>query len=228
MSRVVAIAGAKGSPGCSFLAVALARRLADSRVPTLLLDADAEGGGVAAALDIGPCEVNKTDSADTLAMEIVQDLSFAETGPAGVEAFDSFAWLAAARQRYQAVLIDLGHSTGAMQRQLAAASDWLLWVVVPDRSGLQRADAAMAKGVLGAANVGLIFNRVRRGCLEGAEDALGSRHRLPLLARFSADQQVADRMAGGLAVHRLWSLRRPLRELARTIQLEVGATPPWR
>ena len=228
MNRVVAIAGAKGSPGCSFLAVALARRLADNHVSTLLLDADAEGGGVAAALDLGPGELNQTDSVDAPPMEVAQDLSFAEIGHLRVEAFDSFLWLAGARVRYQAVLVDLGHSTGAMQRQLSAAADWLLWVVVPDRSGLQRADAAIATGVLGAASAGLIFNRVRRGCLEGAEDALCGRHQLPVLARFGADSQVADRMAGGLAVHRLWSLRRPLRELARSTKLEAGATPRWR
>lgn|SRR5487761_242897 len=229
MSRVIAIAGAKGSPGCSFLAVALARRLAESHVSTLLLDADAEGGGVAAVLDLGSGDVNKTGSADPPPMEVEADLWFAELGDASGEAFDSFRRLADARARHQAVIVDLGHSTEAMQRQLSAAADWLLWVVVPDRSGLQRADAAMATGVLGAANAGLVFNRVGRGCLEGAEDALCSRHQLRVLARFTADRQVADRMAGGRAVHRLWSLRRPLRELARSIQLEAGeAVPAWR
>ena len=229
MSRVVAIAGAKGSPGCSFLAVALARRSADSHVSTLLLDADAEGGGVAAALDLGPRDVNTTDSVDTPPMEVERGLLFAEIGHLGGEALDTFRWLADARARHQAVIIDLGHSTGAMQRQLSAAADWLLWVVVPDRSGLQRADAAMATGVLGAANAGLIFNRVRRGCLEGAEAALCSRHQLTVLGRFTADRRVASRMAAGLAVHRLWSLRRPLRELARSIQLEAGAAAwAWR
>ncbi|HVC76098.1 MAG TPA: hypothetical protein VND96_06215 [Candidatus Micrarchaeaceae archaeon] len=226
---MIAIAGAKGSPGCSFLAVALARRAAESHVSTLLLDADAEGGGVAAVLDLGSSDMKNTDSVDAPPIEVEQNLWFAEVGPANGEAADSFRYLTDARARHQVVIVDLGHSTEAMQRQLSAAADWLLWVVVPDRSGLQRADAAMATGVLGAANTGLVFNRVGRACLEGAEDALCSRHRLRALARFTADRQVADRMAGGLAVHRLWSLRRPLRELARSIQLEAGAAvPAWR
>ncbi|MEA2657255.1 MAG: hypothetical protein QOI23_2620, partial [Chloroflexota bacterium] len=107
--------------------------------------------------------------------------------------------------------------------------DWLLWVVVPDRSGLQRADAAMASGLLGAASAGLIFNRIRRGCLEGAESALAGRHHLPVLGRFAEDRQVADRLTRGLPVHRIWSLRRPLRELARSIHPDAAqAIPAWR
>ncbi len=50
-NRVIAIAGAKGSPGCSFLALALARCLAGANISTLLIDADAEGGGLAAMLE---------------------------------------------------------------------------------------------------------------------------------------------------------------------------------
>jgi len=49
--RVIAIAGAKGSPGCSFLAVAIARCLSANMISTLLLDGDAEGGGVGSLLD---------------------------------------------------------------------------------------------------------------------------------------------------------------------------------
>ena len=226
MSRVIAIAGGKGSPGCSFLAVALARRLAAGQTSTLLLDGDAEGGGTAAALDLGPA--SNPDSVDEPPMQIDQNLWFAEIGQAGGEAFDSFQWLTKARARHQVVIVDLGHSTGATQRQLSAAADWLLWVVVPDRSGLQRADAALASNILGAASSGLVFNRIGRACLDGAEDALAGRHHLPVLARFTDERQVAERMARGLAVHRMWRLRRPLRELATAIQLDAGtAVAAW-
>jgi MinD-like ATPase involved in chromosome partitioning or flagellar assembly len=229
MSRVIAIAGAKGSPGCSFLAVALARRLAEGQVSTLVLDADAEGGGVAALLDIGPADASKANSVDGPATEVDRNLWFAEIAPAGTEAFNGLQWLSDARARHQAVIVDLGHSAGSLQRQLSAAADWLLWVVVPDRSGLQRADAALASGALGAASAGLIFNRVRRGCLEGAEAALAGRHQLPVLGRFAEDRQVADRLTRGLPVHRVWSLRRPLRELAKSIQPDAGgAVLAWR
>ena len=228
MSRVIAIAGATGSPGCSFLAVALARRLAESQVSTLVLDADAEGGGVAALLDLGPADASRANSVDEAAIEVDQNLWFAEIAHAGDEALNGLQWLGDARGRREAVIVDLGHSTGSLQRQLSAASDWLLWVVVPDRSGLQRADVALASGVLGAASAGLVFNRVRRGCLEGAESTLAGRHHLPVLGRFPEDRQVAERLTRGQPVHHIWSLRRPLRELAKVTHQDVGGIPAWR
>jgi MinD-like ATPase involved in chromosome partitioning or flagellar assembly len=228
MSRVIAIAGAKGSPGCSFLVVALARRLAEVQVSTLVLDADAEGGGVAALLDLGSADADSGDSADQTAMQVDQNLWFAESGPAS-PAFNGLDWLSSARARHDVVIIDLGHSTGSMQCQLSAASDWLLWVVVPDRSGLQRADAALTTRVLGAASVGLIFNRVHRGCLEGAEEALASRHQLQVLGRFAEDRRVVERMTHGLPVHRVGSVRRPLNALAKAVHVEPElAVPGWR
>jgi CO dehydrogenase nickel-insertion accessory protein CooC1 len=228
VSRVIAIAGAKGSPGCSFLAVALARRLAESQITTLVLDADAEGGGVAALLDLGSADSDSADSVDQTAMQVDHNLWFAESGLAS-PAFNGLDWLSHARARHQVVIIDLGHSAGSMQRQLSAGSDWLVWVVVPDRSGLKRADTALASGVLGGANVGLIFNRVRRGCLEGAEEALANRYQLRVLGRFAEDRQVAERMTHGLPLHRVGSVRRPLNALAKAIHTEPeSAVPGWR
>ena len=43
-SRVIAVASAKGSPGCSFVALGLAGRLAEAGLETLVIDADAEAG----------------------------------------------------------------------------------------------------------------------------------------------------------------------------------------
>jgi hypothetical protein len=115
-----------------------------------------------------------------------------------------------------------------LQRQLSAAADWLLWVVVPDRSGLQRADATLASRQLGAASTGLVFNRIRRGCLEGAEVALAGRHGLPVLGRFAEDRHISQRLTRGLPVHRVWSLRRPLRALAKSIHVDARlAVSTW-
>ena len=222
-SRVIAITGAKGSPGCSFVAVALARHLAESQVSTLLLDADAEGGGLAALLDIGPADAITGNRVDVLAMQVDQNLSFAELGQPIDEAFNGLEWMGAARAEHEAVIVDLGHSAGPVQRQLSAAADWLLWVVVPDRSGLQRADATLASGRLGSASVGLIFNRLRRGCLEGAEEALAGRHQLPILCRFAEDRHISHRLTYGLPVHRVRSLRRPLRALAKSVHPDTGS-----
>lgn len=229
-SRIIAIAGAKGSPGCSFLAEALARCLAASNIPTLLLDGDAEGGGLATLLDLGPVVHAALDgnAIDAPATQIEPRLWFAELGPAEAGAFNGLELASAARARHQAVVVDLGHSFGPLQRQLSAASDWLLWVVVPDRSGLERADRALASGVLGAASMGLVFNRMRRGCLERADQALSSRHRMPVMARINEDRRIADRLSQGRPVNREWRLRRALRELARSVHPDAGsAAPAW-
>jgi CO dehydrogenase nickel-insertion accessory protein CooC1 len=216
-SRVIAITGPKGSPGCSFLAVALARHLAERQVSTLVLDADGEGGGLAALLDLGSAGAIIGNPADEPPIQVDQSLWFTEIGQGAADAFDGLRWIGAARAEHEAVIVDLGHSVGQLQRQLSAAADWLLWVVVPDRSGLQRADAALASGQLGAASTGLVFNRIRSGCLEGAEVALSGRHELPVLGRFAEDRRVSQRLTRGLPVHRVWSLRRPLGALAKSI-----------
>ncbi len=227
-SRVIAIAGAKGSPGCSFLAIALARRLAACHVTTLLIDGDAEGGGLAALLELGPADTVTENAVDQPAMQIDEHLWFAELSQARAETFNGLAWTGAARVRHQAVIVDLGHSTGPLQRQLSAAADWLLWVVVPDRSGLQRADFALEAGLLGAARVGLIFNRVRPGCLDGAEEALSGRHQIAVMGRINEDRRIAERLTRGLPVHSMWGLRRTLRDLARSVHPDVGsAVPAW-
>jgi MinD superfamily P-loop ATPase len=230
-NRVIAIAGAKGSPGCSFLSVALSRCLAANKIPTLLLDADAEGGGLAALLDLGPvmpAGVLTGIGTDAHVMQVDARLWFAEVGQAMAEPSNGFELAGAARSRHQAVVVDLGHSAGVLQREVSAASDWLLWVVVPDRSGLDRADRALTSGVLGAASTGLVFNRIRRGCLDRADEVLSSRHRLPVMARINEDRRIADRLSQGRDVHREWGVRRSLGELARSVHPDVpSAVPAW-
>jgi CO dehydrogenase nickel-insertion accessory protein CooC1 len=225
--RVIAIAGAKGSPGCSFLAVALACHMAERQASTLLVDADAEGAGLAALLDLGSTNSMNAPFEEP-PMQVGQNLWFAELGQVGLDAFNGLEWMGAARTEYHAVIVDLGHSAGPLQRQVSAVADWLLWVVVPDRSGLQRADARLASGGLGAASVGLIFNRIRRGCLDGAEDALAGRHDLPVLGRFAEDRQISHRLTRGLPVHRVWSLRRSLHALAKSLHPDLStAASKW-
>jgi MinD superfamily P-loop ATPase len=230
-SRVVAIAGAKGSPGCSFLAVALARCLGASNISTLLLDGDGEGGGLAALLEIGsvtPARTSDGTAADAPKVQIDKHLWFAELGHDKTGLFNGLELAGAARAQHQAVVVDLGHSAGSLQRELSAASDWLLWVVVPDRSGLERADRALASGVLGAASAGLVFNRIRRGCLDRADEVLSSRHGMPVMARINEDRRIADRLSQGHPVHRVRGLQRPLRELARSVHPDAGsAAPAW-
>lgn len=227
-SRIIAIVGPKGSPGCSFLASALARCLAESQLSTLLVDADAEGGGLAALLDLGPPDVIAGDPVAEPAIQIDKHLWFMELGQVATDALNGLEWTTKARQRYDAVIVDIGHSAGAMQQQLTAASDWLIWVVVPDRSGLHRADVALESQMLGAASTGLVFNRMRRGCLDGAEAALSGRHQIAVMGRIKEDPRIADRLTSGLPVHRLRGLRRTLRDLARSVHPDASyAGPTW-
>jgi MinD-like ATPase involved in chromosome partitioning or flagellar assembly len=230
--RVIAIAGAKGSPGCSFLAVAIARCLAANTISTFLLDGDAEGGGVGSLLDaniVMPARAVDGQVGDDRQVGIEERLWFAEVGQAVDGSNKGFDFIEAARSRYQTVVVDLGHSPGAFQRQLSAASDWLLWVVVPDRSGLERADKAIELSLLGAANVGLVFNRIGPGRLSRAEEVLSSRHQLPVVARIKEDRRLSDRLCQGLPIHREGSLRQALRELIRAIHPESWtAVSAWR
>ncbi|MEA2657390.1 MAG: hypothetical protein QOI23_2755, partial [Chloroflexota bacterium] len=193
---VIAIAGAKGSPGCSFLAVAIARCLAANTISTLLLDGDAEGGGVGSLLDANiamPARAAEGRAGDERQVGADGCLSFAEVGQIVDASTNGIQLVDAARSRHQSVVVDLGHSTGALQRQLSAAADWLLWVVVPDRSGLERADRALESGVLGAAKVGLVFNRIGPGRLSRADEVLSSRHQLPVMARINDDRRLSER-----------------------------------
>jgi hypothetical protein len=59
--------------------------------------------------------------------------------------------------------------------------------------------------------------------------ALAGRHQMPVLAQLAEDRHIADRLIHGLPVHRVWSLRRPLRELANAIHVDaVPAVSSWR
>jgi cellulose biosynthesis protein BcsQ len=205
------------------VAVALARCLSAAKISTLLLDADAERGGVASWLD--PYTPVTGESASQIETHLwFVDLVHGEDG-----ALNGLEIAGAARAKHQAVVIDLGHSHGAVQRQLSAASDWLLWVVVPDRSGLERADRVLESGVLAAASVGLVINRIRPGSLERADEVLSSRHRLPVIARIKDDRSMADRLSHGLRIDRRWGIRRTLHQLARSVHPDAGARSlPWR
>lgn len=213
MSGVVSVSGAKGSPGVSFVAAGLARRLAEGAVDVLALDADAEDGALAVALGLA-----ETDGGAALARSaalgvITPEVLRRAAVPAGRRLWllecqpapdlDAAALLAAAAAAgFGAMVADLGHLPGALQRGFAAASTWLAWVVLPDRLGLDRADRLLAAPPLRAASAGLVFNRIGRGTLKGAEPVLAERHRLPILARLPEGARGA---------------RKPLAELARAV-----------
>jgi Mrp family chromosome partitioning ATPase len=200
--RVVAVASAKGSPGVTFTTAGLACRLADLGLEVLALDADAEDRTLAATLDVDPGDggeaiaraaalgVLTADGLRQLAAPAAKRLGLIEAPT--VDALDGRGLVGAAREAgYSAVVIDLGHLPGRLQRQLAAASDWLLWVVLADRLGLERADQVISRSELTPGSAGLVLNRQDRHSVKGADRALSERHRLPLMARLTEDRKAA-------------------------------------
>lgn len=231
MSGMVSLAAAKGSPGVTFLAAALARRLAEGALDVLAVDADAEDGALAMALGLpdtdGGAGLARAAGLGVVTPEMLRRVA----APAGRR-----LWLlecgaapdlgggplvaAAAEAGFGAVVADLGHLPGRLQRELAAASGWLAWVVMPDRLGLDRADRLLAAPPLVAASAGLVFNRIGERTLKGADRLLSERHRLPILARVPDDRRAAGREPGAVPAK---PFRVPVAELARSV---LPATAP--
>lgn len=221
--RVVVLGSAKGSPGCSFLAAGLARRLAEAGLDTLLVDADAEDRGLAAALGVEAGAGERLLARAGGLGGLDADLLHRAAAPAGpglwlVEApaggeLDGRDLAGAGREAFAAVVADLGHQHGPLQRQLAAAADWALWVVAPDRLGLERADRALRERPLPAASSGIVLNRVSAASLEGAGRVLSDRHRMPVVATLVE----APAAARGRAPHRARRLRGGFGRLALTV-----------
>jgi MinD-like ATPase involved in chromosome partitioning or flagellar assembly len=210
VTRIVALASAKGSPGCSFVAVGLARCLADAGLRTLLVDADAEERGLAGLLGLEPGAGGEQQAGERLSL-LELPLDAAAPGARSLAA--------SLRGAADAVVADLGHHPGELQAELAVGSDWLLWVVSPDAGGVERAARALASGRLLAASTGLVLNRVRgRPDLAPLEGA-----RLPVLARLPRDERAAR---GSRPPHRTRSFGRPLRELARSLHPRAPQVPP--
>ncbi len=233
--RVVAVTSAKGSPGVTFTVAGLACRLAAHGLVVLAVDAGAEDRTLAAALDVVPGD-GGVGLARAAASGVVDADIRGLAAPAGqrlglieapsVDAVDGRALVAAARESgYAAVVIDGGHLHGRLQRQLIAASDWLLWVVLGDRLGLGRADQVVGRADLGPASGGLVFNRRDALAIKGADRALAERHRLPVMARLRSDRRAALDSSARRPPHAHRSFRAAFDELARALHPDlVGGT----
>jgi len=193
------------------VAVGLARCLARQGLSTLLVDADAEEPGLGAYLDL--------PAAGPLPVPVAPLLWVATAG----QREGAPELLPGLRATHQAVIADLGHHATALQRQLAEAADWVVWVVSPDPLGLERADRALAAGGPGATSAGLVFNRIRPGCLGGAEPLLSNRHRMPVLARIREDPRAAAPAWRGQPVESARAFRRPFQQLARCLHPDAAA-----
>jgi Mrp family chromosome partitioning ATPase len=237
-ARLVVVASAKGSPGCSFVALGLAGRLADAHLPTLLIDADAEDGSLAGSLDL----VRTAAAAPLGGLGPVTDAALAgatSSAATGLDcldlsgperALDGRQLAEVARLRYPSIIADIGHAPGRLQRELVAAADWLIWVVAPDRSGFERAERALSGNALPRVSAGIVLNRLGPDRLSDAGAVLAERHRLPLLARLPesarAAREASRRCAGP---HRAREFRRQFAELARCVHPDVldGGGERW-
>lgn len=228
---MVAVAGAKGSPGVSFVSAGLACRFASLGMPALAVDADAEGPALAALFDApdktaerpsGGAAVLTPDTLRAMAVAVEGRLSLLELGPQGDD-LDGRAIAGTAREAgFAAIICDLGHQHGPLQKQLAAAADWLVWVVEPDRLGLDRADRALAAPALRGASCGLVLNRLGAHTLKGADRALCAHHELPLLARVPEDRGAASRCTARAPWHRQRRFGAAFEELARALHPDLA------
>lgn len=233
-SRVIGVAGAKGAPGASFVAAGLACRLAALGLTVLAIDADAEECSLSALLDAREPEASAPAAAEPpgvltpealrgLAVGLVRNLHLAELTPALAAGVDGRAVVGAAREAgFAAAVCDLGHTHGGLQKQLAAGCDWLLWVVEPDRLGLDRADRALAAAALRSASAGLVLNRLGPHTLRGADRALSGRHELPVMAAIREDRRAAARCTAAHPWHVERAFRGAFDDLARSVHPDLA------
>ncbi len=147
--RVVAVTSGKGAPGKTTIAISLAALLGESGTDVVLLDADLRGGNVAPYLDLDPRRglVGLAAAGGRLDREL-------QEGPgcsvlAGVERPELAAGLAggalsgvlaALRERFETVVVDLGAPPDA---GLLRAADELLLVTGPDLVSIWNARTAL-------------------------------------------------------------------------------------
>jgi CO dehydrogenase nickel-insertion accessory protein CooC1 len=235
---VVAVASAKGSPGCSFVAIGLAARLAEAGLPTLLVDADAEDGTLAGSLDLDGGDGSATlggpgplTEAAIAAASIATRVGFQLLDLSGSDySFDGRQVAEVGRLRYPAIVADIGHRPGRLQRELVAGADWLLWVIAPDRAGFERADRLLSAELLPRVSAGIVLNRLGPDRLSDAGAVLAERHRLPLLARLPESPRAArDAVHRCGSPHRAREFRRHFAELARCVHPDVmeGGGQAW-
>lgn len=228
--RLVAVAGAKGSPGISTVATGLALEVAARGVETLLVDADTEDGVLSDRLECeqepDPRPLVRASKVGALGTETVRRAALPlgprltlldVSGPGGSGIHGTALVDAVAGEEWGAVVVDLGHAFGDLQVEFGQRADRVLWVVAADRLGLIRADRLLEGNPLRPQSAGVIVNRVRGRDGLSAARALAQRHDLPVLARFRSHAAAADRWGRNRGVHRAWAFAGAYRELARAV-----------
>jgi MinD superfamily P-loop ATPase len=232
---VIAVASAKGSPGVSFVAAGLACRFAALGLPVLAVDADAEDpalavffdlrepGGEAAQSAASDLPVLTPEALRGMTQAAARNLHLLELASRSAAPLDGRTIVGTAREaEFAAVVIDLGHQHGALQKQLGAAADWLLWVVEPDRVGLDRADRALSAPAVRGASAGLVLNRLGAHTLKGADRELCRRHEMPVMATIREDRRAASRCTAAQPWHRQRRFRAGFDDLAHALHPDLA------
>jgi pilus assembly protein CpaE len=186
--RVVAVYSPRGGGGATFLATNLAAACADRDVETVLVDLDAFGADVTAALGLGqdeglptiaelvPVEGEMTeDHVDRVLhphdrgfrmLLAPPDIGGVSLGPAGVGSL-----LRLLRDRFDVVVVHLPRTLGPADQAAIEASDVVLILVTLDVLGIRAARRAVDLFVgLGVEErCRLVFNRVTRGEIVAAD-----------------------------------------------------------
>ncbi|HKX24985.1 MAG TPA: hypothetical protein VJP08_01585, partial [Actinomycetota bacterium] len=182
VGRVVAVHAPRGGAGCTFLATNLAAASADGDSDTALVDLDAFGGDLTAALGFQPSpEIPTTADLLPVAAELTEEHLDRVLQPHGrgfrvllaphdarTESFDPAgvaSLIRLLRDRFSSVLLHLPRALGPSALAAVEASDVVLLVVTLDVLGLRAArrtvDLLTGAGLDGRCR--LVLNRVSHG-----------------------------------------------------------------
>lgn len=238
--RVVALLGAKGGAGTTFLAVNLAAVAVAEGLRVLLVDL--ASGDAAAYLDLEgdplprgvgdlPALAGGDDPGPLVKRYGGSSLEFLPAPPgssgracaAGIEAL-----VAMVRDRYDLVFIDAGsRPDAAMCRAVRSVASRTLVVTTPDAGGLRGAGLLISRlteaGLGGGDGVALILNRFE----PGATVAAGDFHRFLGYAPSAIIPEDRRRVDESLMAGRCLVLAHPEAASAKAIRHTAGLLLPW-
>lgn len=230
MSGLVCVTGSKGSPGATTLAIALASSVPSESGRVLLIDADPDGGDLAALFGAATNPGLVTLAAATRHGFELDDVEH-HTQPVG----GSVALLAAPAGPDQAgsTLTSLGRAFAESLSHSTAVADLGRWRPDSPAAELVRAAAATVlvvhPSVAGVAHARSVFEDLSGRCRRVVVVTRGERpYRADeVAAAIGADSAVAipaDRAAVSMLASGRWPRRTPLGRTARALGHDLGLT----
>lgn len=234
MSGLVCVTGSKGSPGATTFAFALAASVPTEAGRVLLIDADPDGGDLAAMLGVATNPGMVSLAAATRHRFELGDVD-RHTQPVG----DTVALLAAPSNPDHAAstLGSLGRHFADSLHHTAAVADLGRWR--PDSGAVELVRAAsvtvlvVCPTVAGVAHARFAFADLQSRCGRVVVATRGDRPYGPdeVAAAIGADSAVVlpvDRSVGSTLSGGRWARRSPLARTARALGLDIGLGTPQR